>query len=422
MNKQPIVKTISEPAKNINVYAESQVVVVGGGPGGVSAAIAAAREGADVILVERYGHLGGMATGGLVLMIDQWPAGQTKEWETKLLPLGGVRDISKTKEPGLTRHSCMVDPELLKCILNDMALQAGVNLLLHSWGTSAIVEQNRVKGVIFESKSGRQAILGKVIIDATGDGDIFASAGAEFEGTTDHKMRNAGMAMVFRIANVDFDKFCDFRIQYPEKWQAMRDELSGVAGFHIGPVPAARTDAVWVNSFILGRSPLKVEDLTWVETNIRKAMLPIHDYFKKKVPGFENAYIYDSASQIGTRGSRRIKGVNSLTKPDLDAKRTYDNTVGVLPNGAAPNAPKNVELPYGCLVPAEKDGLLVAGRCFSSDQVANNLFNVIPHCVVMGQAAGTAAALAVKNNVQPRKVDIKALQKLLKAQGMELPG
>jgi hypothetical protein len=422
MNDSSTGKTILEPAKKLNVFSEAEVVVVGGGPAGISAAIAAAREGADTLLVERYGHLGGMATGGLVLMINQFPAGQCQEWRDRLELLGGVRDISKTKEPGLTRNSCMIAPELLKCVLNDMALQAGVKLLLHSWGASAIVEQNKVKGVIFESKSGRQAVLGQVIIDSTGDGDIFASAGAEFSVITEPKMRNAGIAMVFRIANVDFDKFCDFRIQKPQQWQAMRDEVNTVAGFHIGPVPGDRVDSVWVNSFITGRSPLEVADLTWIETNIRKAMLPIHDYFKNKVPGFENSYIYDSASQIGTRGSRMLKGENTLTKMDLDAKKSYSNVVGIFPSGAAPNGPFNVELPYGCLVPEKIDGLLVAGRCFSSDQVANNLFNVIPHCVVMGQAAGTAAALAVKNQVQPRRVDIKTLQKRLIDQGMNLQG
>ena len=131
----------------------------------------------------------------------------------------------------------MVDPELLKCILNDMALQAGVRLLLHSWGASAVVEGNKVKGVIFESKSGRQAVLGDVFIDATGDGDIFASAGADFDGVIDPAYRSSQMAMVFRIGNIDFDKFVISEANNPEKWQEMRDEVDGVAGFHIGPVP-----------------------------------------------------------------------------------------------------------------------------------------------------------------------------------------
>jgi len=422
MNKVPSVETISEPAKKIKVFAEAQVVVVGGGPGGVSAAIAAAREGADTILIERYGHLGGMASGGLVLMMDQWPAGLCYEWFERLSALeGGIRDISKTKEPGLSKHSWMMDPELLKCILNDMTLKSKVRLFLHSWGASAITEDNGVKGVIFESKQGRQAILGEVIIDCTGDGDIFASAGAEFDGLVDQQLRSSQIASVYRIGNIDFDKFSDFRANEPDKWQKMRDEFDAIAGFHMGPVPASRPDVMWMNSFIRGRSTLKVEDLTFIETTIRKAMLPVHEYFKKNVPGFEKAYLYDSASQIGTRGSRRLIGEHTLTKKELDEHKTFADAIGVFPKGAAPNAPRNVPLPYGCLVPVKVDGLLVAGRNFSADPVVNNMFNVIPHCVVMGQVAGTAAALAAKNKVAPRKVDLKALRTRLSAQGTEMP-
>jgi ribulose 1,5-bisphosphate synthetase/thiazole synthase len=419
-------KTISEPAREISVFSEAEVVVVGGGPAGVSAAIAAAREGADTLLVERYGYLGGMATGGLVLMINQYPPGQCQEWLDKLDKVDGANDLSKTKEPGMMRHAIMVDPELLKCILNDMALEAGVRQLLHSWGTRAIVEKNNVKGIVFESKSGRQAVLGKVIIDATGDGDVFASAGAEFDAAVDEGYRSSALAMVFRIGGIDFDKFVEFRQSRPEKWQAMREEVNGIAGFHVGPVPAQRKDVVWVNSFIKDKSAIKVEDLTWVEINVRKAMIPVYEYFKKRLPGFEKSYIYDSASQTGTRGSRRLVGEYVLTKKDIKARKSFNDVVGVfpqaVPTGMAPEnmQAKNVGLPYRCLVPATLDGLLAAGRCFSSDQAANTMFNIIPHCVVMGQAAGTAAALAVKNKVKPRNVDYKALKARLIAQGMAL--
>jgi len=419
-------KTILEPAREIEVFAETEVLVVGGGPAGTAAAIAAAREGADTLLVERYGHLGGMATGGLVLMLNQFPPGQCQEWLNQLESEGGARNIAKTRETGPLRQSIMVDPELLKCVLNDMANKAGVKRLLHSWGTRAIVEKNSVQGIVFESKSGRQAVLGKVTIDATGDGDIFASAGAEFDGVIDHGLRNSQLALVFRIANIDFDKFVDFRISNPQKWQELRDEVDGIAGFHIGPVPASRSDVVWVNSFIKGLNPLKVEDLTWVEVNVRKAMLPIYKYFKKQVPGFENSYIYDSASQIGTRGSRRLVGEYVLTREDAQSRRMFEDTVAVFPKGVPlsmtqEKMPENVGLPYRCLLPVNIDGLLVAGRCFSSDPTANTMFNVIPHCVAMGQAAGTAAALTVKNKVTPRKIDRRTLQNRLAAQGVSLP-
>jgi hypothetical protein len=429
MNKLPGRETISEPARKVDIFARAQVVVVGGGPAGVTAAVAAAREGADTLLVERYGHLGGMATGGLVLMINQFPPGQCQEWMERLKPLGGARDLSQTREPGGSRYSFMVDPELLKCILNDMALQAGVRLLLHSWGASAIVEGNKVKGVIFESKSGRQAVLGDVVIDTTGDGDIFASAGADFDSVVENEYRSSQLAMVFRIGNIDYDKFVNFKADNPEKWLKMRDEVDGVAGFHVGPMASSRSDVVWVNNFIKGRSSLKVEDLTWVEINVRKAMLPVYEYFKKRLPGFENSFIYDSASQIGTRGSRRLVGEYVLTKQDIDSRKPFKDTVAVFPK-AVPlgvitekaKAPENVAFPYRCLVPVKMDGLLAAGRNFSSDPAANTMFNVIPHCVAMGQAAGTAAALAVKSKINPRQVEYKALRERLASQGIRLPG
>jgi hypothetical protein len=280
-------KTIHEPAMDINVFTEADVVVVGAGPAGVTAAITAAREGANTILVERYGHLGGMATGGLVLMFGPAP-GMGMEWIDRLNKVNGVHDLSKTKEPEW-RHSPMLDPELLKCVLNDMALEAGVKLLLHSWGTRAVVENNIVKGVIFESKSGRQAVMGKVIIDATGDGDIFASAGADFESSLDKGYRISDLAMVFRIGGVDFDKFAEFRKTDQKKWQELRAESWNLVGFHIAPIPAQRPDVFWVNNFIRGKSCLSVEDISWVEINVRKNMLPYYNYMKSKVPGWEPA-------------------------------------------------------------------------------------------------------------------------------------
>ncbi len=417
-------RTIHEPARETSVFDGADVVVVGAGPAGVTAAIAAAREGADTILMERYGHLGGMATGGLVLMLNP-SAGQGREWMDRLNKVNGVHDLSKTREPEWGR-TIMIDPELLKCTLNDMALDAGVRMLLHSWSTAAVVETGTVKGVIFESKSGRQAVMGKVIVDTTGDGDIFASAGADFDASLDKGYRTSEMAMVFRIGGIDFDRFADFRKARPEDWVKMRAGGFDLAGFHIAPVPAQRQDVFWVNSFIRGKSCLKIEDLTWVEVNVRKAMIPLWSYYKKTVPGFENSYLYDSASQIGTRGSRRLVGEYVLSGEEAKAGKQFDDAVLIFPQGVPLTWPaerpvQNVAMPYRCLVPARLDGLLAAGRCFSSDQAANSMFNVISHCVQMGQAAGTAAALAAKSKVQPRKVDIRALQGRLHAQGVELP-
>ena len=417
-------KTVHESPRETNILTEADVVVVGAGPAGVTAAIAAAREGADTILMDRYGHLGGMATGGLVLMFSP-SAGQGQEWMDRLNKVKGVHDLSRTSEPEWG-HTKMVDTELLKCVLNDMTLEAGVRMLLHSWSSAAVVDNNTVKGVIFESKSGRQAVMGKVIIDATGDGDVYASAGAEFDASLDKGYRTSEMAMVFRIGGIDFDKFAQFRKAQPQEWVAMRSQGFELAGVHIAPIPGQRPDVFWVNNFIRGKNCLNIDDLNWVETNVRKIMIPLASNYKKTVPGFENSYLYDSASQIGTRGSRRLVGAHVLTSEEAKAGKKFDDTVLIFPRGVplswpADRPPENVEMPYRCLLPAKLEGLLAAGRCFSSDQAANSMFNVISHCIQMGQAAGTAAALAVQSKVQPRDIDITALQKRLIAQDVELP-
>jgi hypothetical protein len=438
-----------EPAQEVRVLAEAEVVVVGGGPGGHSAAIAAARNGAKTVLVERYGHLGGMATGGIVIQIphmsdgskEQQIAGLCQEWIDRLEPIGGVlvprrEDVGSSDEKlvsqwrrfmgnvnrGRIEYTAWVDPELLKCILNDMVEEAGVKLLLHSWGTRAIVEDNAVKGIVFESKSGRQAILGKIIIDGTGDGDLLPSAGAEFDATLEPKLRSSMLALVFRIGNCDYQKLCDFREAEPEKYQNLIKELTEVAGTMLLPLPSPRNDVVWVNNWIPDLNCMNVEDLTKLEVEMRKIMRRGHNFMKKNIPSFENSFILDTASQTGTRGGRRLIGEYMITTDDLNSGKKYDDTVAVIPRLGPPGGNPFVYIPYRCLVPVKTEGLLVAGRSFSSDAAANNMVNLIPHCIAMGQAAGTAAALAIKNNIEPRKVDYRVLQEKLLDQGVPLPG
>ena len=442
---------IVEPAREVKVCAEAEVVVVGGGPGGIGAAVAAARSGAKTILVERYGHLGGMATGGLVILIphmsdgsgQQQIAGICQEWIERLDTLGGVvgpkqADLG-SRDKSLVAHwrryfsavvedtvrlSVYVDPELLKCALNDLVTEAGIKLYLHSWGCRAIVENGCAKGVVFESKSGRQAILGQVLIDATGDGDLFTSAGVEYDGALDRSLRSSQLALVFRLGNVDFAKFAEFKAREPEKSGELLQELSRLAGFRMSPHPTPRNDVMWVNDWLTGYDVLNVEDLTKVELTARKAMLRVLPFLQKHVPGFENGFVLDTASQIGTRGSRRLVGEYVVTGQDMRAGPTHPDTIAIFPSITHNKSPEHphVHVPYRAILPRKIEGFLAAGRSFSSDPVANNTFNLIPHCVALGQAAGTAAALAIKDHVQPRKVNINALQDCLRAQGVPLPG
>ena len=442
-------RTITESAKETKVCYEADVVVVGGGPGGHSAAVAAARNGANTVLVERYGHLGGMATGGLVILIphmsdgskEQQIAGLCQEWIDRLDAIGGAlhpkrEELGSSDKKvvshwqryfsavvaGRVRQTVCVDPELLKCVLNNMVEEAGVKLFLHSWGTQAVVDKGKVQGIIFESKSGRQAILGKIIIDGTGDGDLLPSAGAEFDDMLNRELRSSMLALVFRLGNVDFNKFSDFREAEPKKYDELMRELTKVAGTRLLALPSSRNDVVWVNNWIPGLSSTNVEDLTRIEIDVRKMMLLGHDFFKKHFPGFEKSFILDTASQTGTRGSRRLIGEYIVTKDDMHSGKKHHDTIAVIPRLGPQGENPHVYIPYRSLVPDKIEGLLVAGRSFSSDTVVNNMVNLIPHCAAMGQAAGTAAALAIKQGVNPRQLDYRVLQDTLLNQGVPLPG
>jgi hypothetical protein len=443
-------KTIMEPASEIRVIREADVVVVGGGPGGHAAAISAARTGADTVLIERYGHLGGMATGGLVIMIPHMSdgteriilAGQCKEWLDRLDVRSAsvhqdYKDIGSDNKDLVeywrdfhpffvcedrVQLAAMIDPEILKCVLNDMVGETGVELFLHSWGTKAIVEKNEVQGVIFESKSGRQAILGKVIIDGTGDGDLLPSAGAEFDRNIRPNLRIATVAVVFRLGNVDTKRFGEFRRSEPKKHEKLMGELVKSGGYPAAQ-SSAREDVLWVSNWVPGMDILKVEDLTYTEVEIRKKMLITYDFFKKNVPGFEKCFILDTASQTGTRGSRRVIGEYVVTEKDWQSGEIHEDTIAVIPQQRhiISSEYPHMHIPYRCLVPRKVDNLLVAGRSFSSDDIINNEYNLIPHCIIYGQAAGTAAALAIKSGVKVRNVNIADLKDSLIKQNVVLP-
>ena len=303
-----------------------------------------------------------------------------------------------------------------------MVEEAGVKLYLHSWGTKALFEEDGLRGVIFESKSGRRAVLGRIVIDATGDGDLLSSAGARFDGALDRSLRSSMLALVFRLGNCDYQKYCDFREGEPERFASLMKGLTEAAGTTLLPLPSPRNDVMWVNNWIPDLDCTKVEDLTTLEVTMRKIMLRGHAFMKKHLPSFENSFILDTASQTGTRGSRRLVGEYTITEADIRLGTVHDDAIATIPRflpkeGWSPF----LYFPYRALVPAEVDGLLVAGRSFSSDTAANNMVNLIPHCIATGQAAGTAAALALQSGVEVRKVGYKTLQDALRKQGVPLP-
>lgn len=446
-----MVKTILEPAANIPLFDETDVLVVGGGPAGSSAAISAARNGAKVILLERYGYLGGLVTGGHVTMIPHLDNGAgpkvlgiQQEWMDRLgkLPngfLGPCREDAGSSDPELVKkwsryfggtwnnkvcYGTFVDPELLKIILNDMVEESKVTTYCHCWAVKALMEKGEIKGVFFESKEGRKAILAKVIIDATGEGDIFASAGAEFDIDVDPTIRNSNMTLAFRIANTDYDAFGDFKANNPKLLDEKLARLKEIAGFRMRPIPSNRNDNMWINNWITDRDSMKVKDLTFVEFEIRRHIVEAIEYLKKEVPGFKNAYLMDVAPQVGVRHSRRVKGLYKILFDDLKKGKKYEDVIAVTPAMHCFNNPGEevpMQIPYRSLVPEKLDNLIAAGRCLSSDVQAHNWLNLIPHSVATGEAAGVAAYLAISSNVQPRNIDINALQSTLKKQGVYLP-
>ena len=456
-------KTVIEPAREIEVCREVDVVVVGGGPGGIGSALSAARSGADTVLVERYGHLGGMATGGLVTIIPnlsdisgkQQIAGITQELVDRLDARGAAHYPKKenwgSTDEALVRHyldanlgwfyirddlnigrkrvlyTVLIDPEITKCELNKMMGEAGVELYLHSWGVRPILDGTRVKGVMIENKSGRQAILAKVVIDSTGDGDLLLPAGAECDTRLVAGLRIAAFAFPFWIGNVNMKKLEEFRAGRPKKYDELIQDLEsrGGAFLYLKDLVNRHDGIVWFHPFFPSPDQADIHEINRVELEGRKKMLLSFDFYRKHVPGFENSYIALSSPQLGTQGGRRIVGEYVCTEKDMVSDEVFKDTIAIFPdndNEEVSARHPNICIPYRALVPKKVDGLLVACRAFSSDYRFNEYFNLIPHCIAFGQAAGTAAAMAANEGIHPRQVNYAALRKNLIRQGVNLPG
>ena len=431
---------VDEPARSTPVYGPCDVLVVGGGPAGTAAAVAAGRLGADVVLVERYNHLGGLSTGGLVSWIDRM-----SDWDGQLVVAGvGAElidrcgpDATLGPEPDLwgstdpvqaaywrvrtaalrdTVHwSPTVDPEVLKLVTNDIVRESNVHTLLHCWVVGTIVDGQSVKGVIFESKQGRFALTAPVVIDCTGDGDVFAQAGASYDDDFDSESAHARLTTSFRFGNVDMRRYLDF-------WMLRRDEFSEVMqrasaqGIKLLAHPTPYDSvALFLTPKMSGYSALDVADLTAVEFVSRDMARDGLRFFREHVPGFERAWILDTASQIGTRHARRLVGAERITIEHWMADGSYADSIGLCP-GMTPSFP-TLEIPYRSLVPARLDGLLAAGRNLSADTRSHAALREIPECWAMGEAAGVAAVQALSDRVALRDVDIAAVQTQLARQG-----
>lgn len=455
------VKTVTEAERQVNVIREVDVVVVGGGPGGIAAAVSAARGGARTLLVERYGHLGGMATGGLVNIIpnlaniygEQTIGGFCQELIDRLAArdaasypekrFWGQSDpetvnkyldaammhfyIRKNREDKyVVLYTAVVDPEIAKDEINTMVLESGAELLLHSWVTEPIMDGNNVRGVIVESKSGRQAVLSKVVIDCTGDGDLLPYVGVE---TTDYMpvgSRIAEFGYIYWICNVDIGRYDDCKKNRPDEYRAVCDKIMGEGGsthFSKGLLEN-QEGVIWVHRLIGSLHQTDAEEMTYIDVSTRKLSVHNWELLKKYMPGFEKSFIMLSNPQLGTSGGRRIIGEYFLTEKDMDTDAPFEDTIAVFADndrGERSLEHPKTYVPYRALVPKETEGLLVACRAFSADHEFSEFFNLIPHCMCFGQAAGSAAAIAVRDGVSVKKVDYKKLKDELLKYGAILP-
>lgn len=437
---------IVEPVRRTPIVREVDVLVCGGGPAGVGAALGAARAGARTLLVERNAFLGGASTA--VLM---------NTWNVPVDRMTGVaREIAlRLAERGaavLGGPTVPFDPEVLKDLALELLLDAGVELLTYSWVTEPILDGNRIRGVIVQNKSGRQAILAGAVVDATGDADIAAAAGAEFVmgREQDHKMRP--MSVLFRLGGVDVRRAVEYCRQHPDQFTAdpnfhildLERGLVRMSGFfdiveqarRRGELPEEihyiRFEGVQVdrgivtvnNSRVYGVDGTNAWDITRADIAARRQNRQLFQVIKKYIPGFENAYVIDSSPTVGVRETRRVRGSYVLTEEDILAHRTYPDSVAKIwrhhdagrdwhsPDGGE-GSPQNLvyrtlrtdlkwfEIPYRVLVPNGVEGLTVGGRTLSVTHEADMWTRGQYCCLVTGQVAGTAAALAAQAGITP---------------------
>jgi hypothetical protein len=441
------------------------VIVVGGGNAGCAAALASARSGKRTLLIERYGFLGGTATAA---MVGPWMTfhsgserivgGIAQEIVERLVAMGGspghIADASDYV-PTITPF----DPEMHKALLFEMMAQSGVHLLLHAWFLEAICDMpGLVNGVRVATVGGIRAYRAQIVIDATADAYVAVSAGVTTQ-QGDASGRVQPASLMFRLSHVDLAATAAYVREHPsemrtslapndrdaasltavaglyELWNAARNrgDVSApreLVSFFISPYP----DEVTVNmTRVVDIDPLDPDDLTRAEVQARAQAMELLAFFKRDVPGFANARIAATATQIGIRESRRIVGTYTLTGDDVLAARTFEDAVARSaypidihnPSGSGTTthrlpAGESYEIPYRCMVPQTIDALLVAGRCISTTHEALASTRLTPTVMTLGQAAGEAAAICIERNVQPRAVDPHALRTRLEAAGVDL--
>jgi hypothetical protein len=439
------VKTVTEAARDVPLYGEYEVAVLGGGPAGIAAAVAAARAGRRTVCVERYGFLGGMGTAAGVTNFCGLHAnvhgamrrvvhGVASELLARMDRLGG------SNVPHLVLGKILAqayDTAAYKIAADDLLLKHNVDLLFHALGAGVVMQdERRIDSLLVETKAGRRAIRALIFVDCSGDGDLSAWAGAPFE-LGDEEGQLLYPSMMFRLNGVDPDKAGDAwrtipslmqkaeeegRRRFPRKGAIVRPQRSAIE-WRVNFTQVSRADGRAING-------LDLDDLTRGEIDGRRQAIDAFD-FLRTVPGFEKSYIVDLPPQLGIRETRRVIGGYRLSGEDVLTCASFDDTIGVnswpIESHIAgdvvfkfPPIPQSRgfnELPYRMLVLARIDNLLVAGRCASMTHEGQSAARVSGACFAMGEAAGIAAALAAAGNTIPRDIAVEKLQEALEEQG-----
>ena len=460
------VAEIMLPPRNALVLPKTDVLVVGGGPAGLGAALGAAEFGVKVRLIERYGFLGGNATAGLVLTMASYYTSEAMPVQhhsvVTLFPtdhgrgrpiIGGVwaKLMKRLVDAGgafvpseNTGFMIPFDPEIFKLVTLQMLDEAKVEFLFHAFASGVVNLEGGKWGVVFETKSGPIVAAAKVIVDCTGDGDISAFSGAPFEIGRSRDRMVQPMTLMFLMENFVFERFKNYVLSNPDLWRGVegvsklmrqataKGELN-VPRNNILMFRNVHPNCVLINSTrVLDTLGTNVWDLTRAEMVARNQVAQLTNFFRKYVPGFEDAYLAQSGVTTCVRESRRIMGEYLLTAKDvLDARKFRD----VIALGSYPidlHNPKGkgtilrkikpgsaYSIPLRSLIPLKVENLLVAGRCISGTHIANASYRTMPICTATGHAAGVCAAIAAKNDQLPRKVDYRLVQsELLKQEAI----
>jgi hypothetical protein len=456
---------VIEPARETPVVREVDVLICGGGVSGVGAALGAARSGAKTMVIERNAFLGGAATA---VIMNTWN-----------VPLAKMTGVAKEIAQGLTDRGAGVasgptfpfDPEAFKELATELMNEASVEVLTYTWVVEPIMDGNRIKGVIVQNKSGRQAILAKTVVDCTGDADIASAAGAEFVKGREKDAKMRPMSVLFRLGGVDVKRAVEFCKKTPSNFTAdpnfhildLDTGLVRMSGFFDivdraranGELPDEvhyiRFEGISVdrgivtvnNSRVYNVDGTNAWDLTRADMEARRQNRQLYAVIKKNIPGFENAFVIDSSPTIGVRETRRVRGAHLLQQDDMMALATYPDSVVRIwrhmaagrdwhkadgGEGSATDAVYRTgttqltwfEIPFGTLVPNGVEGMTIGGRALSATHDADMWSRAQYCCLVTGQVAGAAAALAAERNESPSHLDIRLLQQRLAAAGIDV--